>query len=282
MPSECRLCGGAMTSLKTVRVCDACVARVGAETAERDGTVCARCGDALGMESARFAAAMGITCCTMCRLAPPDFERAVAGGDYNEDLREMLHLLKFAGRRQVAELVLGEKLARAVVQLRDVAARELMVVPVPLFAARERERGYNQALLLARAAVKRVEKIAPEWRLRVEANVLVRVKDTRPLFYLSPRQRRASLRGAFRVVKKQMLAGREVLLVDDILTTGSTARECSRVLLRAGATKVWVATAAKVQPEGSQSERVEPMDVAMWSPQKLMEPDVSRQRRFDQ
>ena len=271
-----------MISLGTVRVCDACVARVGAETSERDGTVCARCGDALGMESARFAAAMGITCCTMCRLAPPDFERAVAGGDYNEDLREMLHLLKFAGRRQVAELVLGEKLARAVVQLRDVAARELMVVPVPLFAARERERGYNQALLLARAAVKRVEKIAPEWRLRVEANVLVRVKDTRPLFYLSPRQRRASLRGAFRVVKKQMLAGREVLLVDDILTTGSTARECSRVLLRAGATKVWVATAAKVQPEGSQSERVEPMDVAMWSPQKLMEPDVSRQRRFDQ
>jgi predicted amidophosphoribosyltransferase len=256
MPLECRLCGGAMTSLSTVRVCDA---RVGAETAERDGTVCARCGDALGMESARFAAAMGITCCTMCRLAPPDFERAVAGGDCNEDVREMLHLLKFAGRRQVAELVLGEKLARA--------------------------------------AVKRVEKIAPEWRLRVEANVLVRVKDTRPLFYLSPRQRRASLRGAFRVVKKEMLVGREVLLVDDILTTGSTARECAQVLLRAGATKVWVAMAAKVQPEGSQSERVESMDVAMWGmgdsnpmsqkrdmghPVKLVEPDVSRQRGFGQ
>ncbi|QMV18079.1 hypothetical protein GOB94_04765 [Granulicella sp. 5B5] len=286
MPSECRLCGGAMGRLGTVRVCEACLARVGAETAERDETVCARCGDAMGMreaswlEDARFAAAMGVRACTMCRLAPPEFERAVASGDYDDEMREMLHLLKFAGRRALAELVLGERVARAAMMLCDEAAKELVVVPVPLFAARERERGYNQALLLARAAVKRLKKATPEWRLRIESGVLVRVKNTRPLYFMaSPKERRASLRGAFRVVKSEALRGREVLLVDDIMTTRATARECARVLMRAGAAKVWVATAAKVQPESARSEQMEPVEVAMWSP-KLVEPDVSRQRRF--
>lgn len=215
----------------------------------------------------------------MCRLAPPEFERAVAGGDYDDEMREMLHLLKFAGRGALAELVLGERVARAMLLLRASAAKELVVVPVPLFAARERERGYNQALLLARAAVRRVEKMAPEWRLRMEAGVLQRVKETRSLYRMSRRQRRASLSGAFRVVRSEAVRGREVLLVDDIMTTGATARECARVLMRAGAAKVWVATAAKVQPEGVRSEQMEPAEVAMWSP-KLVEPDVSRQRTF--
>jgi ComF family protein len=231
------------------------------------------------MESARFAAAMGVRACTMCRLAPPEFERAVASGDYDDEMREMLHLLKFAGRRQLAELVLGERVARAAMMLREAAAKDLIVVPVPLFAARERERGYNQALLLARAAVKRLRKMTPEWRLRIESSALQRVRETRNLYGMSRRQRRVSLRGAFRIAKSEAVRGREVLLVDDIMTTGATARECARVLMRAGAAKVWVATAAKVQPEGSRSEQMEPVEVAMWSP-KLVEPDVSRQRRF--
>jgi ComF family protein len=212
----------------------------------------------MGFESARMMTAMGLSECTMCRLAPPEFERAVAAADYDEEMREMLHLLKFAGRRAVAEVVLGERLAAAIALLQD-AAKELVVVPVPLFAARERERGYNQAELLAEAAVGRMNR-----KLKVPAGVLVRVKDTRPLYMLSPKQRRASLRGAFRVAKVEAVAGREVLLVDDVMTTGATARECARVLKRAGATKVWVATAAKAQPAGSVAVYRE-SNVAMWS-----------------
>jgi ComF family protein len=253
-----------MISLGRVRVCEECVALVGARVAGRDETVCSRCGDAMGFESARMMAAMGLSECTMCRLAPPEFDRAVAAGDYNDEMREMLHLLKFAGRGAVAEIALGERLATAMLLLEKDAARDVVVVPVPLFAARERERGYNQSLLLATAALKRVHKAKPEWKLRIVSGVLLRVKDTRPLYTLSPKQRRASLSGAFRVVKGGALAGREVLLVDDVMTTGATARECARVLKRAGALKVWVATAAKAQPAGAMAVYRE-SDVAVWS-----------------
>ncbi len=231
----------------------------------------------MGFESARIMAAMGLSECTMCRMAPPEFERAVAAADYDEEMREMLHLLKFAGRRAVAELVLGERLAAAIALLQKDVAKDLVVVPVPLFAAREQERGYNQAVLLAKAAVRRMSP-----KLKVHSGVLVRSKDTRPLYMLSPKQRRASLRGAFRVTKPAAVLGREVLLVDDVMTTGATARECARVLKRAGATKVWVATAAKAQPAGAVAVYRE-TNVATWSVgtgRPMAEPDISRRREF--
>jgi ComF family protein len=296
-----------MLSVGKVRVCETCVGRVG----EMDEALCSRCGDAMGMreafgyEDARFAAAMGVSECSMCRLAPPEFNRAVAFANYDNEMREMLHLLKFAGRRQMAEFVLGERLAKAVLKLEASFERvptsgktqipcgndkqrgtaiELAVIPVPLFAARERERGFNQAMLLARAAVKALKRLRPEWKLWVEDGALRRVKDTRSLYLLNPSQRRKNLVGAFRVDKAAVakIAGREVLLIDDIMTTGATARECAKVLRRAGAAKVWVATAAKAQP-GSVKGLAQsvPGDVAMWStPAKLVEPDVGRQVQF--
>jgi ComF family protein len=240
------------------------------------------------MESQRFAAAMGVSECSMCRLAPPEFERAVAFANYDNEMREMLHLLKFAGKRQMAEFVLGERLAEAVLKLESSfesgQGAELVVVPVPLFAARESERGFNQAMLLAQAAVKVLRRLRPNWKLRVENSVLRRVKDTRSLYLLNPSQRRRSLQGAFRVEKSasEKIKGREVLLIDDIMTTGATARECARMLRRAGAAKVWVATVAKAQPESVKGlVQSELGDVAMWSgPAKLVEPDVGRMARF--
>jgi ComF family protein len=155
----------------------------------------------------------------------------------------------------------------------------MVVIPVPLFAVREQERGFNQAKVLAESAVKRLQRPAPEWKLTVNTNVLQRVKDTRALYRLNPSQRRANLRGAFRVVDKSAVRGREVLLIDDIMTTGATARECSRVLLHAGATKVWVATAAKAQPESLQS--LVQQQVATWDvPARRMEPDAGRRVSF--
>jgi len=263
-----------MLTLGKVRVCETCVGRAGA----MDETLCARCGDAMGMESMRFASAMGVSECSLCRLAPPEFERAVAFANYDNEMREMLHVLKFAGRRRMAEFVLGERLAQAVLKLGSFfemwQAVELAVIPVPLFAARERERGFNQAELLARAAVKVLQRQRPAWKLRMETDVLLRVKDTRSLYRLNPHQRRVNLRGAFRVAKKDALAGREVLLIDDIMTTGATARECARVLKRAGAAKVWVATVARAQPESVKGlVQSGPEDVTTWSvPAKLKEP----------
>lgn len=244
-----------------VRVCDGCVGRVRAGALDADEETCTRCGDALGMESARFAASMGMTECTACRLAAPPFARAVSFGTYDSEMREMLHALKFGGMQRVAEHVLGEWISAAMLKLEGDAAADLVIVPVPLFKDRERERGFNQAALLARAGVKRLAKLRPWWKLELRPEALLRVKDTKALFALRPDQRRRGLRGAFQVGDAGLVRGREVVLVDDILTTGATARECARVLLRAGATKIWVATVARAQPE---SLRAVEVSVARW------------------
>jgi ComF family protein len=291
LPTDCRICGSAMVEWGRVRVCEACVARVQEQQAGQD-VLCTRCGDAMGMESARFATAMGIAECTMCRMAPPEFERAVAFANYDNEMREMLHLLKFGGMRNVAQYVLGERMASAARRLRGATSEELVVVPVPLFAGRERERGYNQAGLLAEAMVQRLKKLERGWKLKVREDVLLRVKDTRALYRLNPSQRRRDLAGAFKIAKGVDLAGREVLLVDDIMTTGATARACARALLAAGAARVWVVTAAKAQPIGVTSTGRTSVTaqggVAMWTApvagksvgDKPLEPDIGRRRTF--
>ena len=207
--------------------------------------MCHRCGEALDMESVRITPAEGLLC-HVCRVVPPMFERAVAHAVYQDELREMIHLLKYERMRGVAKL-LGGLLAESILTLRAETARELVVVAVPLFPAKQRQRGYNQAELLADAAIAGLRRSAPEWRLRLLRGVLTRRRDTASQFELTPRGRRRNLEGAFEVDPVKMPIGCEMLLIDDIYTTGATARECARVLRRAGARKVWVATLARAQ-----------------------------------
>ena len=249
-----------MLGLRAVRVCDVCIRRV-SEQVQSPEELCHRCGDALGMESARFAASLGMRECTGCRLQPPSFARAVAFGPYDNELREMLHALKFSGVRRVGDHVLGPWIAAALLGLEAEAARTLLVVPVPLFRERQRERGYNQAELLARSALRQMRRLRPDWTLELCTDVLLRVRDTKAMFQLRPDQRRRNLQGAFRVSREEAVRGREVLLIDDILTTGATANQCAKALLKAGATKVWVATVARAQPE---SRLAVTTDVAVW------------------
>jgi ComF family protein len=211
-------------------------------------------------------------------MAPPEFSRATAYAAYDTEVREILHLLKFDGQRILAQFVLGEWLTQAILKLRADAAGDLVVVPVPLFAARQRIRGFNQADVLAAAALKRLRKLAPGWNLQLATTALTRIKDTRALYTLAPHQRRASLRGAFRIADASAVRGREVLLLDDIMTTGATARECSRVLLRAGASKVWVATVARAMAESAANHS----DVATWdaAPTELVAPNPSQRVQF--
>jgi ComF family protein len=200
------------------------------------------------MESAWFSGqlpAEGLLC-HVCRVVPPMFERAVAYAVYQDELREMIHLLKYERMGGVAKL-LGGMLAESILTLRADAARELTVVAVPLFPAKQRQRGYNQAELLADAAIAELRRVAPEWKLQRASGLLLRRRDTKSQFELNPHSRRVNLRGAFEANASRLMPGCEVLLVDDIYTTGATARECAHVLRRAGARKVWVATLARAQ-----------------------------------
>jgi len=229
-------------------VCDGCVAAVTPQAM----ALCRRCGEALDMESVSVAPAEGLLC-RVCRAAPPMFERAVAYAVYEDELRAMVHLLKYERMQALAD-VLGGWLAKAMLRLREEAARELIVVAVPLFPGKQRQRGYNQSELLADAAIAELCRDVPDWSLRRMGGVLTRRRDTRGQFELDLRSRRRNLEGAFAADAARLPAGCEVLLVDDIYTTGATARECARVLRRAGAGKVWVATLARAQK----------VSVAMW------------------
>ena len=118
---------------------------------------------------------------------------------------------------------------------------------MPLFPSKLRQRGYNQSELLARTALAEVQRTRPDWRLSLEPAIMRRRRDTRSQFALNPTSRYWNVKGAFAVDRNLLRPGCEVLLIDDIYTTGATARECSRALRRAGAGKVWVATLARAQ-----------------------------------
>jgi ComF family protein len=245
-PTDCRACGGPLLRADLSPVCDQCIDGVQRQSV----TLCRRCGEALDMEGVRFAGQFPVEglLCSPCRMAPPEFERAVAYAVYQDELREMVHLLKYERMSAVAR-PLGRMLARAIEMIEGEAGKDLLVVAVPLFPSKERERGYNQAVLISDAALAELEKSRPEWRLQAAHAVIRRAKDTRSQFELTPKGRRRNLQGAFAITDGSTLIGREVLLVDDIYTTGATARACSRVLRRAGASKVWVATVSRAQPE---------------------------------
>jgi predicted amidophosphoribosyltransferase len=121
---------------------------------------------------------------------------------------------------------------------------------------KQHQRGFNHAELLARAAIAEMRRRHPQWALHLETRLLQRVRITVSQAGLTTHQRRQNLRGAFFAPRPAQLAGRHILLIDDIYTTGATARACSRVLSNAGAASVRVATVARAQREG----------IAFWDP----------------
>jgi len=161
-------------------------------------------------------------------------------------MREAIHALKYQGLMPAAKR-LGEMLAAAIGQLAAEAPSEMLVIPVPLHRSKFAQRGFNQARLVAGYAMAALRETHPGWRLALAPSTVIRQRATESQAGLTPRQRRQNLRGAFTVPDRQAVAGKNVLLIDDIFTTGATVRSVAQVLLRAGAAEVWVATLSRAR-----------------------------------
>ena len=204
------------------------------------GGTCSTCGERL-LSPYALLTEQAEARCGLCRRLEPPFVKAVAYGSYEGGLRDLIHILKYGQVRPAAN-VLGRMLAEVIAGLEPSLRPSFVVVPVPLHARRLRQRGFNHSELIAQAALK----LRPTGgRLALNAKILERRRETQSQTGLTRHQRRENIRGAFFVAKPEALSGREILLVDDVFTTGTTVSECARVLLRAGASKVWVATVAR-------------------------------------
>jgi ComF family protein len=179
-------------------------------------------------------------------MAPPQFVRAVSYGIYQGRMREAIHALKY-DRLHPASAGLGRMLAAAIAQLAGDAPTEMLVIPVPLHPSKYAQRGFNQSRSLTTAALKFLRKTHPQWRLTLASSTLLRQRATESQAGLSPHERRQNVRGAFLVSDPARVLEQHVLIVDDILTTGATARTAARALVVAGAASVWVATLARAQ-----------------------------------
>ncbi len=142
---------------------------------------------------------------------------------------------------------LGQMLAAAIASMAAEAPTPMLVVPVPLHPRRQRERGFNQARLLAASALQSLRRTHSGWALQLSPASLIRHRETAPQALLAPHQRRINLARAFRVAEPRQIKGRNILLVDDIVTTGATARACAQALLDAGASSVSIAALARAQ-----------------------------------
>lgn len=225
-PSTCQICGVLLEKTGEKVVCGECLGRM----KRVDSSFCLCCGvifDGVGEPHL----------CGDCLTERPPFTRHRSGGRYEGVVKDLILLYKYRGfevlARTLADFVLRGPGGEA-----DLWSGIEAVVPVPLHPAKEKRRGFNQAALLAKA-------LAGRMGLPVVNGHLIKTRPTAAQTSLQAGERETNLRGAFRVRKAAGLAGKVVLLVDDVYTTGSTLRECSRTLKRAGVEEVRAVTIAR-------------------------------------
>ncbi len=253
-PAPCRICATALLTASRIPICETCLASfqlIQQPMCECCGRPFPAVATAIGAESARlFPAAAGSgdaaarpdiakPLCRLCREGNYAFDRARSYGLYNDALHHAILLLKY---EEVTRL--GDWFAA---RLEEIVAREGeafradVIVPVPLHPDRQRERGYNQAELIARPLARRLH-------LKQGAYLLMRTKPRPARLVLSRKEHWESVRGAYATRKGLRVDKLRVLLLDDVLTTGATLDSCARALKQAGAAAVLGLTVARVVP----------------------------------
>ena len=200
--------------------CDACQNRIEPPPAP----ACTRCGQPA--ETERL--------CVTCRETPSHLDRIASIAVFACPLRDAIHDLKYNNARSLAR-PLGARMATAWRQANFAAD---VIVPVPLHASRLAERGYNQSALLARI-------ISKEIGVPIDESILIRVKATQQQAKLKAVERRENVKDAF--VCRGSVAGKRIVLVDDVCTTGSTLEACAAALHTSDAASVWAFTLARAR-----------------------------------
>lgn len=225
-PSSCEICRAFLVRPGEKVVCRDCL-----ESLKRtDSPFCLCCG--------RFFPGAGEShFCASCLERRPFFAKHRSAARYEGVVKETILIFKYRGF-EVLGRDLGDFIVRSLRREEDIWSGLDALIPVPLHPAKERKRGFNQARLLAR-------RVAQRTGVPLLDRHLLKVMPTAAQTSLEARDRGTNLRGAFRVRKPAKLAGKVVLLVDDVCTTGSTLRECSRTLYRAGVREVRAVTIAQ-------------------------------------
>jgi ComF family protein len=175
--------------------------------------------------------------CGTCRREPPAFDHARAIGHYEGPLQQAIHLLKYRGKLGLAQPLL--QLAITHIDAHFPGFTFDAIIPVPLHRERLMQREFNQAAAVAKGLARYLD-------VPLLERVLVRVRSTRPQVELSGRERRQNVRQAFAVTNVAPLEDKQVLVVDDVFTTGATLGEIARTLKVAGAARVDVFALARV------------------------------------
>jgi ComF family protein len=230
-PRRCAVCAAPLAPTGVAFLCSPCAGEL-----PRIEIACRACGRDLGAHAAPSPR------CGGCRSLPKGaVDTTTALWRYRGVARTTLRRLKYEGLEDLGQPLgraLGERVARVGADL-DVPLRDLVVVPIPLHPWRRWRRGYNQAALLASAVGRVLDRPILE--------VLVRARATRALYGVPRRRRDEVVAGAFRARRRaaRLLAGRPVLLVDDIRTSGATLRAAGQALLAVGAPRVDAAVVAR-------------------------------------
>ena len=227
LPVPCASCDTTLDDDPVPFFCQTCWATVRPIT----GPACPLCG-------LPFASDLTLTyspghLCQPCREQSPVFTRAWAGYHYEPPLQDAIHLFKYRGKVALAK-TLGALLRES---WRDRPEADLLM-PVPLHPSRLRSWEYNQALLLA-------DELNRALRLPLSYDNLVRVRTTPPQTELTRTERLTNLRRCFALQRPDAVAGKRILLIDDVMTTGATVNKCAKVLRKAGAAEVYVGVLAR-------------------------------------
>jgi ComF family protein len=228
-PAPCQICGAVLTNASLLPICGACFASL----QPLRGPLCVCCGRPFVSEVTLDAK---VPKCFACRREVYAFECARSFGAYTDQMVRAISLLKYEKLTRLGQWF--AKRLHEVIGADAALGRADVVVPVPLHPARLRERGYNQAELIANPLARRL-------RLPLGPYLLVRTRPRPPRLLLSRRERWLTVRGAYEMRKGARVDNLRVLLIDDVFTTGATLDACARALKKAGAKSVIGLTVAR-------------------------------------